>query len=153
MYFKSGLGSHPVDYLSTSPSFYGSAPPVSHPAGTASSYVENRPVSIGNDVWIGSGVTVLDGVTIGDGAILAAGSVVTKDVAPYSIVAGIPGHVIGVRFDDAVVRRLLALRWWNYDLTGVDPDVVSDIFHGKLTLEKCERLEILCRNLTLMEGV
>lgn len=47
-------------------------------------------VRIGNDCWIGYGAIILSGVTIGEGAVIAAGSVVTKDVAPYAIVAGVP---------------------------------------------------------------
>ena len=54
-------------------------------------------IVIGNDVWLGYGVTVLPGVTIGDGAICAAGAVVTKDVAPYSIVGGNPAKFIKMR--------------------------------------------------------
>lgn len=53
-----------------------------------------KPVRIGNNVWIGNGVTVLKGVTVNDGAIVAACSVVTKDVPPRSLVAGIPSKVI-----------------------------------------------------------
>lgn len=56
-----------------------------------------RPVVIGNDVWIGSRVTILPGVHIGDGAIIGAGSVVTKDVPPYTIVAGNPAKIIKER--------------------------------------------------------
>jgi len=56
-----------------------------------------RDVIIGNDVWIGAYGIVLPGVTIGDGAVIAAGSVVTKDVAPYTIVAGVPAKEIGKR--------------------------------------------------------
>lgn len=55
------------------------------------------PIKVGNDVWIGAGVRVLDGATIGDGAIVGAGAVVTGDVAPNTIVAGIPARQIGVR--------------------------------------------------------
>lgn len=76
---------------------------------------------IGNDVWIGSGVQVLRGVTIGDGAIVGAGSVVTKDVMPYSIVAGNPAHVIKMRFKDSVVIRLLEIKWWN-----LPPKIIKD---------------------------
>lgn len=54
-------------------------------------------IIIGNDVWLGYGVIVLPGVTVGDGAILAAGAVVTKDVAPYSIVGGNPARLIKMR--------------------------------------------------------
>ncbi len=52
------------------------------------------PVHIGKDVWVGSNATILAGVTIGDGAIVAAGAVVTKDVAPLTVVAGIPAKPI-----------------------------------------------------------
>ena len=58
---------------------------------------EEKPVSIGNDVWIGAGAIILPGVKIGDGAVVGAGAVVTKDVAPYSVVAGNPAQVIRKR--------------------------------------------------------
>jgi len=54
----------------------------------------SKPVTIGNDVFIGAGVTILPGVTIGDKAVVGAGSVVTKDVAPETVVAGNPAKVI-----------------------------------------------------------
>jgi acetyltransferase-like isoleucine patch superfamily enzyme len=55
------------------------------------------PVSIGADVWLGARSIILPGVTIGDGAIVGAGAVVTKDVASYAIVAGVPARKIGER--------------------------------------------------------
>lgn len=55
-----------------------------------------KSVKIGNNVWIGAGAIILPGVTIGDGAIIGAGSVVTKDVPPYTIVAGVPAHQIRI---------------------------------------------------------
>lgn len=55
------------------------------------------PVTIGRDVWIGAGVTILKGVRIGDGAVIGAGSVITRDVAPFTKVAGVPGQQIGMR--------------------------------------------------------
>lgn len=58
---------------------------------------DDLPVRIEDDAWIGSGVTILKGVTIGRGAIVAAASVVTKDVAPYSVVAGCPAKKIRQR--------------------------------------------------------
>jgi acetyltransferase-like isoleucine patch superfamily enzyme len=56
-------------------------------------------IVVEDDVWIGWRATVLDGVTIGRGAVVAACAVVTKSVPPYSIVAGVPARIIGVRFD------------------------------------------------------
>ena len=53
-----------------------------------------RPVTIGKDVWIGDHASILPGVTIGDGAVVAAGAVVTKDVAPHTMVGGVPARVI-----------------------------------------------------------
>lgn len=54
----------------------------------------DQPVKIGNHVWIGSRATILKGVNIGDGAIVAAGSLVTKDVPPKTMVAGVPARLI-----------------------------------------------------------
>jgi Acetyltransferase (isoleucine patch superfamily) len=69
---------------------------------------------IGNDVWFGQNVTVMPGVHIGDGAILAASSVITKDVAPYTIVGGNPARLIRKRFDEDLIKYLLALKWWDW---------------------------------------
>ena len=55
------------------------------------------PVMIGEDCWIGSHAVIMKGVTIGDGTIVAAGAIVTKDVPPLSIVAGVPAKVIAQR--------------------------------------------------------
>lgn len=63
-------------------------------------------IVVGNDVWIGCRATILSGVNIGQGAIVAAGSVVTKDVPPYSIVAGVPAKVVKYRFSDELISEL-----------------------------------------------
>ncbi len=70
---------------------------------------------IGNDVWIGYETVILSGVTIGDGAIIGTRAVVTKDVPPYTIVGGIPAKPIRKRFDETTIKRLEALRWWDWD--------------------------------------
>jgi acetyltransferase-like isoleucine patch superfamily enzyme len=74
-------------------------------------------VVIGNDVWIGRGAKILGGVSIGDGAVVAAFSVVTKSVAPYTIVAGVPARVIRPRFEQEIVESLLRIRWWDWSDT------------------------------------
>jgi acetyltransferase-like isoleucine patch superfamily enzyme len=71
---------------------------------------------IGNDVWTGHNVNVLAGVNVGDGAVLGAGAVVTRDVPAYAIVAGSPARIIRYRFAEAVIERLLAVRWWDFEL-------------------------------------
>jgi acetyltransferase-like isoleucine patch superfamily enzyme len=58
---------------------------------------DSAPIQIGNDVWIGTGAKILKGVKIGDGAVVAAGAIVKNDVAPYSIVGGIPAKKISER--------------------------------------------------------
>ena len=71
---------------------------------------------IGNDVWIGQSAIILSGVNIGDGAIIGAGAVVSKDVPPYSIVAGNPAQIIRYRFTSPTIEFLLNLQWWNWPL-------------------------------------
>lgn len=71
-------------------------------------------IVIGNDVWLGYEAIVLAGVTIGDGAIIGARAVVNKDVPPYTIVGGVPAKPIRKRFEEEVIRRLLALKWWDW---------------------------------------
>jgi len=71
-------------------------------------------VVIGNDVWIGHAVIVVPGVTVGDGAVLAAGAVVTRDVAPYTIVGGVPAKQIRERFSRDIAAQLAATAWWNW---------------------------------------
>ena len=71
-------------------------------------------VVIGNDVWIGHAVIVMPGVTVGDGAVLAAGAVVTRDVAPYTIVGGVPARRIRERFNREIAAQLSRIAWWNW---------------------------------------
>ena len=107
-----GGGSHPTNFISTSPVFYKSR----NAFGVHFSdldFKEDKPVQIGNDVWIGEKVFIKDGITIGHGAIIGAKSVVTHNVPPYAIVGGVPARIIRFRFDDESIKTLLKIEWWN----------------------------------------
>lgn len=84
--------------------------------------IESRgAITIGHDVWIGANSIIVSGVTVGTGAVIAAGSVVTKDVPPYSIVAGNPARVLRFRFEDEVViKGLLESNWWSLPLREIE---------------------------------
>lgn len=71
-------------------------------------------IIIGNDVWIGFEALILAGVSIGDGAIIGSRAVVTKDVPPYTIAAGVPARPIRKRFDDDAISNLIKIKWWNW---------------------------------------
>lgn len=73
-------------------------------------------VSIGNDVWIGYEALILSGVRVGDGAVVAARSIVTRDVKPYSIVAGNPARHVRFRFDERAVKALEEIAWWDWPM-------------------------------------
>ena len=83
------------------------------------------PIIIKNDVWIGSGCHVLSGVTIGDGAIIAANTVITKDVPPYSIMAGNPGQVKSFRFSQDIIDKLRKISWWDWDENTIRARIVD----------------------------
>jgi virginiamycin A acetyltransferase len=80
---------------------------------------------VGNDVWMGYQATIMPGVQIGDGAIIATKAVVTKDVLPYAIVGGNPAQTIRMRFESDTIARLLALRWWDWDITKITRTVLA----------------------------
>lgn len=61
---------------------------------------KQKGITVEDDVWIGYGATIMDGITVGEGSIIGARSVVTKDIEPYSIYAGVPARKIGERFTE-----------------------------------------------------
>jgi phosphonate metabolism protein (transferase hexapeptide repeat family) len=77
-------------------------------------YRRTRRAVIGHDTWLGNGAQVRPEVTIGHGAVVAGGAIVTKDVAPYMIVAGIPAVPLRARFEAGVADRMIALAWWDW---------------------------------------
>lgn len=117
-------GNHRTDWISTYP--FGHNVPF-HQINEKMTSGEGHPstkgnVKIGNDVWIGTHTTIMSGITIGDGACIANNSVVTKDVAPYTIVGGNPAKVIKQRFGQEIIDKLLEYKWWD-----LEPYVVNHI--------------------------
>ncbi len=84
------------------------------PADVTSAWDNRGDIVVGNDVWIGFEAVLLAGVTVGDGAVIGARAVVTRDVPPYTIVAGVPARPLRRRFPEDVIQRLQALRWWDW---------------------------------------
>lgn len=91
---------------------------------------QDNPLVIGHDVWIGDRVTVLSGCRqIGNGAVIAAGAVVTRDVPPYAIVAGVPAMVLRPRFSPQKIALLEQSLWWERDIADLIADPpVEDLF-------------------------
>ena len=113
-----GGGMHPMDWVGTSPVFYYGKDSVK---AKFSEHIRLEPkrTYIGNDVWIGERAMIKQGVTIGHGAVIGMGSIVTKDVLPYTIVAGSPAKEIRKRFDEITIEKLLKIQWWNFS----EPDL------------------------------
>jgi acetyltransferase-like isoleucine patch superfamily enzyme len=101
---------HNTKFVSTYP-FNALVPGLGHLKGHP---VTKGDIVIGNDVWIGEESMVMSGVTIGDGAVIGARAVVTKNVDPYAIVAGVPAKFIRCRFPKEVVQKFLQLKWWDW---------------------------------------
>ena len=114
-----GVGNHPLHCLSTSPFQY-SRNKITQMGNILVNEenliksVSGKNTLIKNDVWIGTRAIVLKGVTVNDGAVIGAGSIVTKDVPPYAVVAGVPAKVIKYRFEPHIIDKLLELKWWDY---------------------------------------
>lgn len=85
----------------------------------------SRVTILGHDTWVGSQAQIMPEVTIGTGAVVAAGAVVTKDVSPYMIVAGIPAVPIRERFVQSIADRMQALAWWDWE-HGILRDALMD---------------------------
>ena len=108
-----GHGTHPLSFLSSSPYFYfKNLHFKSETTHNHDEFWDYPAITIGNDVWIGDGVFVKNGIKIGDGAVIGAHSLVTKDVPPYAIVAGVPAKIIRYRFPEKIIADLLELKWW-----------------------------------------
>ncbi len=124
-YVKIISGKHPVRFASIHPFFYTKENQIGLSFVEKTKFKEHDYIDtehhyhvlIGNDVWIGSGAQIMAGIKVGDGAIIAAGALVTKDVSPYTIVAGVPAKEIKKRFDEETIARFIKIRWWDSDET------------------------------------
>jgi acetyltransferase-like isoleucine patch superfamily enzyme len=103
-------GNHRLNFISTYPfrerTPNGEALPVQEES--------NGDVTIGHDVWIGQDAVILSGVTVGSGAVIGTRSVVTRDVSPFSIVAGNPARHRRFRIPEHYIPDLLDIAWWDW---------------------------------------
>lgn len=106
---------HRIDWITTSSQLWGPVTPavatmheeMGHPTCKGD-------IVIQNDVWIGAKSSIMSGVTIGNGSVIAATSTVTKDIEPYSIVAGNPAKIVKYRFSKEIIKELLDIAWWDW---------------------------------------
>ena len=112
---------HPYNRFSMSPYFYNKL------FGFDVEDVDRFGLTIGHDVWIGARTIITCSCSsIGNGAVIGAGSVVTKDVPPYSIVAGVPAKIIKNRFDKKTMSLLEKSRWFE-----LSPEQLIDFYQYK----------------------
>lgn len=110
-----GLANHPTTWLSSNSFQYNAAhfPEIEEFQNVKRlKHLHHPKTIIGSDVWFGANAMVKSGVRIGHGAVIAAGAVVTKNVAPYSIVGGTPAKHIKYRFTQEQIDHLLESKWW-----------------------------------------
>ena len=145
-----GAASHPIDRITTNAFTY----------STVFGFVDKtepfEPIKtiIGNDVWLGCKTSILSGVKVGHGAIVGAGAVVTKDVPPYAIVAGVPAKVLRYRFDKEIIEKLLELKWWDFEKEFLAQHI--ELFKQDLTIEliddlSCKYKEYKAKTLVAVE--
>lgn len=91
-------------------------------------------------MWIGYEAVILSGVTIGDGAIIGARAVVTRDIPPYTIAAGVPAKPIRRRFDVETIARLEELRWWDWEEEKIRQNIAA-IRNGNIEALCCAAKE------------
>ena len=101
-----GQGEHNLNKISTSSIFY------ENPFADLTS----GDCIIENDVWIGVDAIILRGVKLSTGSVVAANAVVTSDVPPYAVVAGVPARIIKYRFSYDVINKLIGSQWWCHNL-------------------------------------
>ncbi len=110
-FIMAGNQGHRMEWVSTFPFFYVDEKCMEK---GVDGYLGSGNTEIGHDVWIGAEAMVMPGIKVGNGAMIAARSVVTKDVEPYTIVAGNSAKPIRKRFTDKQIEQLLEMSWWDW---------------------------------------
>lgn len=113
-FMMAGNQGHRMDWISTFPFFFMPEEPAFADAENA--YRPAGDTVVGNDVWIGAEAMIMPGIRIGHGAMIGSRALVTKDVAPYTIVAGNPAREIRKRFSDEEIAMLLEMAWWDWPI-------------------------------------
>ncbi len=124
---------HPLNYMTTHLALLAASDQGAPNPDRQEGQIETH---IGNDVWIGDNVFIKRGVHIGDGAVIGASAVVTKDVPPFAIMAGVPARLLRYRFDEAIRQRMIRAAWWNYPEAFLGTLPLRDV---AATLERLER--------------
>ena len=143
-FIMAGNQGHRHNWISSFPFFY--MPEIEAFNKAINGFENAGDTVVGNDVWIGSEAMIMPGVKIGDGAVIGSRSLVTKDVAPYTIVGGNPAKPIKKRFSDEEIQILLDIKWWDWDediLTEAIPLICSgniqslfDFYNQVVKIEK-----------------
>lgn len=134
-----GLAKHPTSFLSSHPFQFSSSLFAKVPGYTAlqkEKWQFHSPTEIGSDVWIGAGAMISCGLKIGSGAVIGANAVVTRDVAPYEIVGGVPAKTIRFRFEQTVIDELLASEWWDLPIESLAKIDFGNIEGAVMQLKK-----------------
>lgn len=137
-FIMAGNQGHRHNWISSFPFYYMSE--VEHFKDARDGYKGAGDTIVGNDVWIGGEAMIMPGVKIGDGAVIGSRALVTKDVAPYTIVGGNPAKVIKTRFSEEDIKILLEIKWWEWDeekLAGAIAIICTE--NIKLLQEYCEK--------------
>lgn len=115
-YVRIGATDHPMDKASQHHFHYRSADYFDDASHDEAWFAHRRArrATIGHDTWIGHGAQIRPEVTLGHGSVVAGGAIVTKDVPPYMVVAGIPAIPLRARYPDGIAERMMVLAWWNW---------------------------------------
>jgi len=117
-FIMAGNQGHRSDWVSSYPFFYMQQEPAF--AGARDAFIPAGDTVVGSDVWIGAEAMILPGISVGHGAVIGSRAVVTRNVAPYAIVAGNPAKEIRMRFPADQVRMLLEMQWWDWPLPALE---------------------------------